>query len=71
MPTRTHREFTVSRPPELMAVNEAARRLCVTTQTVRNWYYAGTLTGIKIGTRIKLHADGVYALLNPQTHKGI
>ena len=52
-----------------MTVNEAAIRLCVTTQTVRNWYYAGTLTGIKIGTRIKVHTDSVYALLNP--HKGI
>jgi len=71
MPTQPQRGHPAPNPPELMAASEAARRLCVSSQTVRDWYHAGTLKGVRIGHCIKVFADSVNALINPQTHKGI
>ena len=52
MPTQTQL-------PELLTVSEAARRLYVSLQTVRDWYHAGRLPGVRIGNNIKLFAECV------------
>ena len=71
MAVRTHRDFPAPKPPELISASEAAKRLCMSSQTVRDWFHTGRIKGIRIGHNIKLFADSVDALLNPITHKGI
>jgi excisionase family DNA binding protein len=61
----------IDRPPDLLSVSEAARLLALSPQTVRDWWHAGRIPGVRIGNTIKLHRDAVYALLTPQTPKGI
>jgi len=62
MPTQPRPTTPAPQPPELLSVAEAARRLYVSLQTVRAWYHAGTLRGVRIGNNIKLFADSVTAL---------
>jgi len=62
MPTQPRPTAPAPQPPELLSVAEAARRLYVSLQTVRDWYHAGRLPGDRIGNNIKLSADSVAAL---------
>ena len=62
MPNQPQPRPSAPQPPELLSVAEAARRLYVSLQTVRDWYHAGTLRGVRIGNNIKLFADSVTEL---------
>jgi excisionase family DNA binding protein len=65
MPTQSRRGHPAKNPPDLMTVAEAARRLCVSGQTVRDWFHAGRIKGVRIGHQIRLFSDAVLSLLNP------
>ena len=56
--------------PDLLSVTEVARALRISQQTVRDMYHYGKLPGVRIGNCIKLYANAVYALIQPQTTKG-
>ena len=66
MTIRTNRAQPAPKPPELLSATEAGRRLNVSSQTIRNWYYAGRLKGLKIGVQVMLYSYSVDALLVPQ-----
>jgi excisionase family DNA binding protein len=48
---------------------EAAERLGVTTQTIRNWMHAGTLKALKLGGRYRIDENDVNTMLTPTNAK--
>ncbi|WP_390637579.1 helix-turn-helix domain-containing protein [Limnoglobus roseus] len=48
---------------QLLTVRQAADILTVSSETVRQWFHNGRLTGIRVGRGIRIHTQSVTALL--------
>lgn len=57
--------LTTTDPPEFLTVDDVAKRLGVSTRTVRRWYAAHKLPVLRQGHVVRIPASGVDALITP------
>ncbi len=50
-------------PAHLCSVEDAAKRLCVSTQTIRDWVKSGRLKGFRAGRIIRVSTAAVHEAL--------
>jgi excisionase family DNA binding protein len=55
MPTQSQRGHPAHDPPDLIRVSQAAWMLGMSGQTVRDWYHARRIKGVRIGHQFRLY----------------